>query len=310
MSTQVQYRRGTQAQNDAFTGALAEITVDTTNGTLRVHNGISAGGSNIATVAYVTSQISSLSANSITNGTSSVAVIASGGNIRANVGGSTITNTYSGGLAVTGLVSATGAVTAGGDLSLIGNIVDTGPMNIITSSNGNITLAPNGTGNVNHSGNIMPLVNAVANIGTTTLGYNTIFAKATSAQYSDLAEMYQADSEYTPGTVLDFDGSNEVTITTKSHSTQVAGIVSTNPSYLMNSTLNCANAVQLALVGRVPCHVVGTITKGDRLVSSSVPGVATRLDMSQYQPGCIIGKALEAYNSETVGTIEVAVGRF
>ena len=28
MSTQVQYRRGTQAENDAFTGAIAEITVD------------------------------------------------------------------------------------------------------------------------------------------------------------------------------------------------------------------------------------------------------------------------------------------
>jgi hypothetical protein len=77
----------------------------------------------------------------------------------------------------------------------------------------------------------------------------------------------------------------------------------------MNATLACATAIEVALVGRVPCFVVGTIRKGDRLVSSSVPGVATRLDMSQYQPGCIIGKALEAYDSETVGTIEVAVGR-
>jgi hypothetical protein len=124
-----------------------------------------------------------------------------------------------------------------------------------------------------------------------------------------LAEMYCADSEYTPGTVLDFGGPEEVTITTQSHSTQVAGIVSTNPSYLMNSTLTCVNAVQVALVGRVPCHVVGTIAKGDRLVASSTPGIATKLDMQQYQPGCIIGKALEAYDSETVGTIEVAVGR-
>ena len=90
----------------------------------------------------------------------------------------------------------------------------------------------------------------------------------------------------------------------------MAGIVSTNPSYLMNSTLTGTNAVQVALVGRVPCHVVGNIAKGDRLVSSSVPGIATRLDMEHYQPGCIIGKALEAYDSETIGTIEVAVGRF
>ena len=126
---------------------------------------------------------------------------------------------------------------------------------------------------------------------------------------ADLAEMYSADVDYTPGTVLDFGGSKEVTATTTSHSVRIAGIVSTNPSYLMNSALDCANAVKVALVGRVPCHVVGTIAKGDRLVASSTPGVATRLDMAQYQPGCIVGKALEAYDSETVGTIEVAVGR-
>jgi trimeric autotransporter adhesin len=78
----------------------------------------------------------------------------------------------------------------------------------------------------------------------------------------------------------------------------------------MNSGLVGQNVIDVALVGRVPCQVVGTIAKGDRLVASSTPGVATRLDTAQYQPGCIIGKALESYDSETVGTIEVAVGRF
>jgi len=90
MSTQVQYRRGTEAQNDAFTGALAEITVDTTNLTLRVHDGITAGGSNIATVAYVDEAISALSADSISNGTSNVKVLSSGGNVAVTVGGSGI----------------------------------------------------------------------------------------------------------------------------------------------------------------------------------------------------------------------------
>jgi hypothetical protein len=207
-------------------------------------------------------------------------------------------------------ISATGSIVTGGNLNLIGNIVDTGPLTVITSSNGNITLAPNGTGVVIVNTDIRNgQASGIGNIGATGAVFNTIFAKATSAQYADLAEMYCADSEYTPGTVLDFGGTEEVTTTTQSHSTQVAGIVSTNPSYLMNSTLTCTNAVQVALVGRVPCHVVGTIAKGDRLVASSTPGIATRLDMSQYQPGCIIGKALEAYDSETVGTIEVAVGR-
>ena len=152
--------------------------------------------------------------------------------------------------------------------------------------------------------------NGVGNIGSSGGYFNTVFAKATSAQYADLAEMYCADENYAPGTVVEFGGEQEVTKTTGSHTTAVAGIISTNPSYLMNSTLDCECAVEVALVGRVPCQVVGTIKKGDRLVASDIAGVATILDMSKYEPGCIIGKALEAYDSVEVGTIEVAVGRF
>jgi hypothetical protein len=63
----------------------------------------------------------------------------------------------------------------------------------------------------------------------------------------------------------------------------------------------------VALQGRVPCNVVGTIYKGDMLVSSGIPGVAT----AEYDPkmGTVIGKALEDYTSTEVGTIEVVVGR-
>ena len=254
MSTQVQYRRGSATQNDAFTGALAEITVDTTNGTLRVHNGVSAGGSNIATVAYVTSAISALSANSISSGTSNVSVLSSGGNILIGVGGA--------------------------------NIV------VFTSA-----------GIENRMGN------ATGNIGNSTAYFNTAFVKSTSAQYADLAEMYVADQRYASGTVVEFGGDEEVTASQSSHSTAVAGIVSTNPSYLMNATQTGNYVVAVALVGRVPCQVIGTFKKGDRLVASDITGVATGLDMSKYQPGAIIGKALENYDSNKVGTVEVAVGR-
>jgi hypothetical protein len=44
MPTQVQFRRGTTAQNNSFTGAVGEITVDTTLDVLRVHDGATAGG--------------------------------------------------------------------------------------------------------------------------------------------------------------------------------------------------------------------------------------------------------------------------
>lgn len=271
MSTQVQYRRGTTAENDAFTGALAEITVDTTVGSLRVHNGVSAGGSKMATEAYVTSAIGALSANSITNGTSSVAVIASGGNIRANVGGATIATISSSGIEITGNVTS-------------GNVITT---NIINSG-----------------------ANGVGNIGTSTTYFNTVFAKATSAQYADVAEMYIADANYTIGTVLVFGGDNEVTMSTGSHLTSIAGTVSEAPAFIMNNALQHECKTAVALLGRVPCRVVGTdIKKGDRLVSSPIPGVATKLNPDLYQPGCIIGKALQDYNSTEVGVIEVVVGR-
>ena len=145
--------------------------------------------------------------------------------------------------------------------------------------------------------------------GTTELPFNTVFAKATTAQYADLAENYVADNKYEPGTVVIFGGNSEVTTSSVSHDTAVAGIVSTNPSYLMNSELKNPNSVALALTGRVPCHVKGPVKKGDRLVSIS-PGVAGCLDSNFYQPGCIIGKSLESIDDDSVHLIEVAVGRY
>jgi hypothetical protein len=150
--------------------------------------------------------------------------------------------------------------------------------------------------------------NGVGNIGAVGGYFNTVFAKATSAQYADLAERYVADADYAPGTVLIFGGEQEVTADISSHSTAIAGVVSENPSYLMNAELQGKHVVSVALLGRVPCQVQGTIRKGDLLVASATPGVAQKLDMAQYLPGCVIGKALANYDSDSVGTIEIAVG--
>jgi hypothetical protein len=49
MATQVQIRRGTAAENDAFTGAAGELTYDTTNKRVRIHDGGTAGGFEIVT---------------------------------------------------------------------------------------------------------------------------------------------------------------------------------------------------------------------------------------------------------------------
>lgn len=127
---------------------------------------------------------------------------------------------------------------------------------------------------------------------------------------ADLAEMYSADSSYPPGTVIEFGGDKEITICTSSHSTRVAGVVSTAPSYVMNTDQSGDIVLAVAMIGRVPCRVIGTIRKGDQIVSSDIPGVGTRLDPAKYQVGCVIGKSLENYDSNTDGVIEVVVGKY
>jgi hypothetical protein len=180
------------------------------------------------------------------------------------------------------------------------------------------------TGDGRFSGNVgashMNVTNSVqattVNAGTHTGGSGTFSANvtasyfvgtATEALYADLAENYQADATYVPGTVLVFGGEAEVTVTTVSHDERVAGIVSTNPAYLMNRD---SGSVAVGLTGRLPCMVKGPVNKGTLLVTSATPGVAQALDKTQYQPGCVIGKSLEIIEDAAVLLIEVAVGRY
>ena len=128
---------------------------------------------------------------------------------------------------------------------------------------------------------------------------------ASSAKYADLAEIYTSDHIYPSGTVVTLGGTKEITQSTTDHDTRIAGVISDKPAYLMNSE---SEGLPVALLGRVPCFVTGTIAKGDRLVSSSKPGHAQKLNSDLYEPGCIVGKALEDFSGES-GQIEILVGR-
>jgi hypothetical protein len=145
----------------------------------------------------------------------------------------------------------------------------------------------------------------VGNIGSTTTTFNTVFAKATTAQYADLAENYAADADYAPGTVLEFGGSHEVTVSNTTASATVAGVVTTNPAYLMNSHLQADHVAGIALMGRVPVKVIGAVRKGQMMVSA---GNGHAMACATPTLGSVIGKALEDFNGES-GTIEVVVGR-
>ncbi len=226
------------------------------------------------------------------------------------------TNSATGALQVSGGVGISGNINAGavGAVSgqfhtFVGNITQTssgGAVYINTTGNiiaANISAAGGSITGINA---ISPAGNAAVTLGSLTNQWSTIYGRATTAQYADLAEIYTSDKKYVPGTVLVFGGDKEVTISELSHDTRIAGVISTNPAYLMNST---ETGVEVALTGRVPCRVKGPVAKGDRLVSSDQPGVAVRLDKTLYEPGCIIGKSLEEITDDRVHTIEVVVGR-
>jgi hypothetical protein len=159
-------------------------------------------------------------------------------------------------------------------------------------------------GNVYHSGWHIPTGNTTQNLGTTSNWWGTLYGVSTQAKYADLAENYQADATYTPGQVVMFGGSQEVTIAT-ADATAVAGVVSTNPAHLMNGGLNGPNVVAVALQGRVPCNVIGPTRKGDLLVSAGF-GYA-RVNNSPAV-GTVVGKALVDFTG-VKGVIEVVVGR-
>ena len=131
-----------------------------------------------------------------------------------------------------------------------------------------------------------------------------------STYTADLAERYEADEELAPGTVVAIGGDNEVTATTSENDTNVFGVVSTEPAFIMNGKAGTDETHPLiAMTGRCPCKVVGKINKGDRLVSSPTTGRARKADLTNDSVYAIIGRAIEAHDSDGEGTIEIAVTR-
>ena len=306
MAIQVQIRRGSSAENDAFTGAVGEITVDTTNKVVRVHDGSTAGGfslTGLTASGTITNKTINLTNNTLTGTIAQFNAALSDGDFASLAGSETLTNKTINltDNTLTGTTAQFNAALSDGDFATLAG----------SETLSNKTLAnPIFTGDLTVTGNILPGANVTYNLGSTSGFWQTIYGTASQALYADLAENYQADDNYTSGTVLIFGGNNEVTVSTNSHDTRVAGVVSANPAYLMNSSLNQNNVVALALQGRVPCNVKGPVEKGTLLVSSEIPGVAMACDNINYRPGCVIGKSLESILDQSVKTIEVVVGRF
>lgn len=153
------------------------------------------------------------------------------------------------------------------------------------------------------------LPSADINLGSADKKFNYIYATefkgtASSAYYADLAENYVADEQYEPGTVVQFGGDFEVTLATNK-TPKVAGVVSTNPAYLMNALQEGEHVVAVALQGKVPCKVAGYVSKGDMMVSG---GQGYAIAAEHPKIGTVIGKALEDFHGE-YGVINIVVGK-
>ena len=136
--------------------------------------------------------------------------------------------------------------------------------------------------------------------------YANIFqGTASSARYADLAERYEADAILEPGTVVCFGGEKEITACDHENDHAVAGVVSTDPAYMMNSAAgNNDTHPYIALTGRVPVKVVGPVAKGDLLVASGVKGHA--MANNNAKAGTIIGKAIGSSDSGE-GVVEALI---
>ena len=185
---------------------------------------------------------------------------------------------------------------------MVGNLTGTTISVTGNITGGNLSV---GTGTITAGNIVNSNGNGVGNIGSSSLYFNTIFAKATSAQYADLAELYASDARYETGTVVVFGGAEEVTVSAIDSDHRVAGVISEKPSFVMNSMLQAEHVAIVALAGRVPCKIQGPVTKGDLLVSA---GHGLARAESNPLPGTIIGKALANFSGST-GVIEVVVGR-
>jgi len=197
-------------------------------------------------------------------------------------------------------LSATGTVNAvthtGTTLSVTGDITGA---NLIVSKSITVNSGVVATAINNAAGN------GVGNIGATGAYFGSVFAQATTALYADLAEVYEADADYAPGTVVVFGGAKEVTVTGQLGDPRIAGVISEKPSYLMNNGLTADYRAIVALTGRVPTFVHGPVVKGDMMISA---GNGYAQACTTPAMGTVLGKALENFNGEN-GKIEIVVGR-
>jgi hypothetical protein len=197
-----------------------------------------------------------------------------------------------------GITGSTGAVAIPGALAVTG------------AATASSTLAVTGITTV--SNKILPNATNTVDIGASGTVFATVYATtfngvSTTARYADLAERFEADAVYTPGTVVELGGLKEITRAVQELSDSVFGVISTRAAYLMNAGAGSdATHPAVAVNGRVPVRVIGRVNKGDRLVSAG-NGLARAADRTEITAFNVIGRSLEDKTTQDEGTIEAIV---
>lgn len=143
--------------------------------------------------------------------------------------------------------------------------------------------------------------------GTITGKWSLTGGSTLHATYADLAERFEADNAYEPGTVVELGGEKEITAVKDDCSENVFGVVSSNAAYLMNSAAgDNSTHPAIAIAGRVPVKVRGQVKKGDRLVSAG-SGYARAARRGEATSFNTVGRALENKHTDIDGSVLATV---
>ena len=296
-------------------GTGNNFTVSITGNTTQLVNNINSG--NLQVVANVLGTLTPVLTVNGQTGVTSIANLSTtgafvtSGYIQTTQGDNATSNVtgavrVSGGIGLTGNLFTSNSVITSGNVVAAGRVQATG--NVSTAAyllvTGGEAATSNVTGAVRVSGGIS-LSGAIFAQGNINGAYFN--GTAINALYADLAERFEADAYYQPGTVLTMGGEKEVTLADEELSDDVFGVVSTRAAYLMNSQAGSNEThPPIAVSGRVPVLVTGKIKKGDRLVSAG-RGMARAASKTEVTPFNVIGRALENKLDDGEGTIYAIV---
>jgi hypothetical protein len=307
---------GTVTASSWITLAQSGGSGSTTFGTVTVTGNLQAN--NITAVNSIIGDTISVRLATVTaNASISNAAIAN-----ANIANLTSANLTSGSTTTVGNITGTWTVTGGsaGNSLVVanGNVFTTGiktdnyyyangtPFNPTgTYGNANVALfLPTYTGTLQPSSITTSAIGGGGAIsGIWTLGVGARL----NATYADLAERFEADTEYDAGTVVELGGDAEITAVVHELSEDVFGVVSNTAAYLMNAGAgNDSTHPAVAVGGRVQVKVTGKVRKGQRLVSAG-NGIARAAKTGEATSFNVIGRALANKNTDGVGTVEAFV---